>query len=50
MSLSKNDMKVAKVFAHPKILATFAVELFDSKTWQNAKNRTVAKPLPLPLK
>jgi len=39
MSVLKNDMKIAKVFAHPRILATFAIELLDSETWQNAEKR-----------
>lgn len=42
--------KVAKLFAQSKILATFAVELFDSKTQQNAENRTVSNSLLLLLK
>lgn len=37
MSLSKIDMKIAKVFARPRILATFAIELFDSKTLKIAQ-------------
>ena len=38
------------LFVHPRILATFAVELFDSKTSQKAENRTVANSLLLFLK